>query len=132
MVECGSMNQLPSFSNITVWGIIIFIIMFVVGANSVFGVIHALDFKDSLLSILILIGSGFGVAGLIFAILAIVQSNLAHMKVAALCFLISCLVNVVLIVFSIIRDGFFFGTILQIIFNVFLCYLFYVQSNGSS
>ena len=132
MVECGSMNQLPSFSNITIWGIVIFIIMLVVGIDSVNGVIYALHFKDSLISILILVGCGFGVAGLVFAIIAIVTNNLANMKIAALCFLISCLVNIVLLVFSILRSGLYIESILQIILNVFLCYLFFVQSNGSA
>ena len=132
MVECGSMSQPPSFSNITVWGIVTFIIMLVVGIDSIYGVMSAIHFNDFLFSILLLVGSGFGVAGLIIAILAIVQSNGTLMKLAAFCFLISCLVHIVLLIFSIFGSGLYLGAILQIILDVFLCYLFYLQNSGFS
>ena len=132
MVECGSMSDPPSFSNITVWGIVTFIIMLVVGIDSIYGVISALHFDGFLFSIILLIGSGFGVAGLIFAILAIVQNNGIHMKLAAFCFLVSCLVHIVLLIVSIFGSGIYLAAILQIILDVFLCYLFFVQNKGFS
>ena len=132
MLECGSMNQPPSFSNITIWGIITLVIMLIVGIYSILGFIDALKFGNFLFSIVLLIGNGFGVAGLIFAILAIVQRNGNFMKIAALCFLVSCIVNIVVLVFSIVKFGFYYQALLEILLDVFLCYLFWVQSSGYS
>ena len=132
MVECGTINEPPSFSHITVWGIITMIIMAVVGIESIYGAIDAINFKDSLLSLLLLIGSGFGVAGLIFAGLALWKSSPPLMKTSGTCFLISCLVSIAFLIFSIIKNGFYGQVILQIILDVFLCYLFFVQSNSFS
>ena len=70
MVECGAIDQPPSFSNITIWGIITYICMLIVGVTSFWGLVGAIGFKGTfLIDLLNVIGGGFGVAGLIFAIL---------------------------------------------------------------
>ena len=130
MVECGSIEQPPSFTNITVWGIVTFIIMLILGVSSIMGVIEGCNFR-SFYSIILLIGSCFGVAGLIFVILSIVQNNGTHMKVGALCFLVSCIIHTVLLILYIVGGKtIYFGNILQLCLDIFLCYLFYRQSNG--
>ena len=138
MVECGSMDQPPSVQNITIWGIVTFVIMAVLGISSIYGVMEALNF-GSFWSIIGLIGSGFGVAGLIFVILAIIQNNGVHMKIGIFCFLISCLINIVLFIIGLIglmnADGkahFHAGNLLTLLLDIFLCYLFYRQSSGFS
>ena len=133
MVECGTIDQPPSFTNITIWGIITFIIMLVLGISSLMGVIEGCHFNNSFYSILLLVASGFGVAGLIFVILAIIQNNGAHMKIGSLCFLVSCLINVVLFILYIAnKEDIYFANILELCLDIFLCYLFYRQSNGFS
>ena len=131
MVECGKIEEPPSVQNITVWGIVTFVIMAVLGISSIYGVIDACNFGDLLYSLLLLVGSAFGVAGLILVIFSIVQHNGAYMKTGIFCFLISCLVHIVLLIFYIIRgDSVNEGSILQIALDIFLCYLFYRQSGG--
>ena len=131
MVECGTMDQPPSINNITVWGIVTFVIMAVLGVSSLMGVIEGCKFEGGFYSILLLVGSGFGVAGLIFVILSIVQKNGAHMKVGIVCFLISCIIHTVLFILYIVGGKtIYFANILQLLLDIFLCYLFYRQSNG--
>ena len=131
MVECGTIDQPPSFNNITVWGIVTFVIMAVLGVSSIMGVIEGCGFGNSFYSILLLIGSGFGVAGLIFVILSIVQKNGSHMKMGIVCFLISCIIHTVLFILYIVGGkDIYFANILQLLLDIFLCYLFYRQSNG--
>ena len=131
MVECGTIDQPPSFNNITVWGIVTFVIMAVLGVSSIMGVIEGCGFGNGFYSILLLIGSGFGVAGLIFVILSIVQKNGSHMKMGIVCFLISCIIHTVLFILYIVGgQTIYFANILQLLLDIFLCYLFYRQSNG--
>ena len=134
MFECGSMKDPPSIENVTVWGIITFIIMAVLGIASIYGVINAIQFW-SLWSILDLVASGFGVAGLIFVILSIYQKNANYMRLGILCFFINCVCCVVLFIFYMIRSGekkaeTITSWILRLILDIFLCYLFFLQSGG--
>ena len=134
MVECGSMKDPPSFENVTVWGIVTFVIMAILGVASIYGVINALNFW-SLWSILDLVASGFGVAGLIFVIISLVQKNPMHMRVGIICFLINCICCLVLFIFYIIGSGkhkfeSILSWMLRLVLDIFLCYLFYVQSGG--
>ena len=130
MVECGTMDQPPDINNITIWGIIIFIIMGILGLMSIGGVIESVN-NFNFFAIIALIGSGFGVAGLIFVILALYQKNPAHMKTGTLCFLISCIFHTVLLVIAICAgEHLYITSILQLCLNIFLCYLFYRQSNS--
>ena len=133
MVECGSMDQPPSIQNLTIWGIVTFVIMAVLGISSIYGVMEALKF-GSFWSIIGLVGSGFGVAGLIFVLLSIFQNNSVYMKIGIFCFLVSCIINIVLFILGLLGlwgDGkFYVGSLLQLLLNLFLCYLFYRQSSG--
>ena len=131
MVECGAIDQPPSFTNITIWGIITYICMLFVGISSIYGL---LGLFDGLWGLVGFIGSAFGVAGLIFAILSIVQKNGAHMKIAMTCFLISCVISAVLFVLMVIDGGInkgnFLHFVLHLLLCIFLCYLFFVQSKN--
>ena len=73
-VECGTIDSPPSFTNITVWGIITMICMLFVGVTSFLGIIYA-NFGNIFFGLINLIGSCFGFAGLIFAIISIVKKN---------------------------------------------------------
>ena len=134
MVECGSIDQPPSIENITIWGVVTFVVMFIVGLSSVYGVVEALNSVLTLWSFILLAGSGFGVAGLVFVIISLIKKNPFYMKLGIFCFLISCIINIVLIVFAILKvdDGnqLFISSILHIALDIFLCYLFYRQSSG--
>ena len=46
MVECGSIEQPPSFTNLTVWGIVTFIIMLILGVSSIMGAIEGCHFGN--------------------------------------------------------------------------------------
>ena len=132
-MECGTIDQPPSFQHLTIWGLITFIIMLVLGVGSIYGVIDGCKFDPFLDCILLLVASGFGVAGLIFVILSIVQQNGAYMKTGIVCFLISCIINTVMFIIHIIGGhGVSVPSILQIALDIFLCYLFYRQSHGFS
>ena len=133
MVECGSIDSPPSFTSVTVWGIITMICMLFVGISSIYGVIGSASFGSNyfFVDLINLIGSCFGVAGLIFAILSIVQKNAAHMKIGMTCYFISCLIALVVFILSIIYYGSVdIRAILHLLLCIFLCYLFFVQSKN--
>ena len=136
-VECGTIDSPPSFTNITVWGIITMICMLFVGVTSFLGIIYA-DFGHLFFGLINLIGSCFGFAGLIFAIISIVKKIPAHMKVSMTCYFISCLIAAVSFVLGFLISDNKIQNILTPIFHlllgIFLCYLFFVQSKnlGSS
>ena len=137
MVECGTIDQPPSFEKITVWGIVTFICMIIVGLSSLFGLVNALN-GFSLWDIIGIVGCVFGVAGLVFIILSIVKKNPLWMKFGFFCFLVSCLISIVLLILTIVnikgdnenKFNTFLSCSLQIAFNAFLCYLFFLQSKG--
>ena len=135
MVECGSMKDPPSIENITVWGIITFVIMAVLGLASIYGVLNALQFW-SIWSILDLVASGFGVAGLIFVILSLVKKNPLYMKFGIICFLVNCICCLVLFLLYFINNDEekkaekITSWLLRLVLDVFLCYLFYLQSGS--
>ena len=136
-VECGTIDSPPSFTNITVWGIITMICMLFVGVTSFLGIIYA-NFGNIFFGLINLIGSCFGFAGLIFAIISIVKKIPAHMKVSMTCYFISCLIAAVSFVLGFLISDNKIQNILTPIFHlllgIFLCYLFFVQSKnlGSS
>lgn len=130
MVECGTIDQPPNIHNLTIWGIVTFVIMLVLGVGSIYGVMDSLRMND-FWAIIGIVGNGFGVAGLIFVLLSIFQNNPVHMKIGVFCFLISCIINIVVFIIFIIRDkGLYYGGLLTLLLDIFLCYLFYRQSNG--
>ena len=136
-VECGTIDSPPSFTNLTVWGIITMICMLFVGVTSFLGIIYA-NFGNIFFGLINLIGSCFGFAGLIFAIISIVKKIPAHMKISMTCYFISCLIAAVSFVLGFFSSDNKIENILTPIFHlllgIFLCYLFFVQSKnfGSS
>ena len=132
MVECGSMSSPPSFRNLTVWGIITFVIMLVIGITSINSVVPPLGFNHFFIDLLNLIGGCFGVAGLVFAILSIIQSNAAHLKISMTCYFVSCLIMLLSFILGIIYSDPNVNSILHLLLCIFLCYLFYVQSKNFS
>ena len=133
MVECGAYNEPPNFQNLTVWGIVTLVIMLILGIDSIIGVTWALGFSDLLYSILILVGSGLGVAGLVLVILSIVQKNPSYMTFGIFCFLVSCIVHTVYLVFCIIRGDFSNNStsaVAHLILDIVLCFLFFSQNKG--
>ena len=133
MVECGSYSEPPNFQNLTVWGIVTLVIMAILGLDSIYGALWAIKFDDTLYSILILVGSGFGIAGLVLVILSLVQKNPHYMTVGIFCFLISCIIHAVYLVFCILNGDFknnSASAILHLALDIGLCILFFLQNKG--
>ena len=131
MVECGSYKEPPNFQNLTIWGIVTLVIMVILGIDSIYGAIWSLGFGDALYSILVLIGSCFGIAGLILVILSLVQKNPQYMTYGIFCFLISCIIHTVYFIICLIRgDHLNVGAVIHLIFDICLCVLFYFQNKG--
>ena len=133
MVECGSISEPPNFQNLTIWGIVTLVIMVIVGVDSIYGLQWAFHFSDGLYSVLGLIASGCGVAGLVLVILSIVYHNTLYMTISIFCFLISSLVGIVMLIFYIAKgDDLNGNSILHLALSVFICVLFYLQNKGFS
>ena len=133
MVEWGSYTEPPNFQNLTVWGIVTLVIMAILGLDSIYGASWAIKFDDTLYSILILVGSGFGIAGLVLVILSLVLKISHYMTVGIFCFLISCIVSTIYLVFCILRGDFenqSASAILHLILDICLCILFFLQNKG--
>ena len=133
MVECGTASEPPNFSNLTVWGIVTLVIMAILGIDSIYGAMWAIDFQNTLYSILILVGSCFGIAGLVLVILSLVQKNPHYMTVGIFCFLISCIIHAVYLVFCILNGDFknnSVSAILHLALDIGLCILFFLQNKG--
>ena len=133
MTECGSIDQPPSIEHVTIWGVVTFVIMLIVGLSSVYGVLEALNTILTLWSFILLAGSGFGVAGLVLVIISLIKKNPLYMKLGIVCFLISCIINIVLLVLGLLNVSdaeLYKSSILHIVLDIFLCYLFYRQSSG--
>ena len=134
MVECGSMSEPPNFQNLTIWGIVTLVLMVAVGALSIDGLIWALGFHGKFIfSLLLMIGSGCGVAGLILVILSLAQRIPTYMTIGIFCYLVCCIVHIIYIVFCLI-DGadLHLQTIFNLALDIFLCVLFYLQNKGFS
>ena len=66
-------------------------------------------------------------------ILSIYQNNPVYMRIGIFCFLVSCIVSVVLIILTLVKvkeGDLYISTFVQMALNIFLCYLFYRQSGG--
>ena len=118
MVECGTASEPPNFSNLTVWGIVTLVIMAILGIDSIYGAMWAIDFQNTLYSILILVGSCFGIAGLVLVILSLVQKNPHYMTVGIFCFLNGDFKNNSV------------SAILHLALDIGLCILFFLQNKG--
>ena len=97
MTECGSIDQPPSIEHVTIWGVVTFVIMFIVGLSSVYGVLEALNTILTLWSFILLAGSGFGVAGLVLVIISLIKKNPLYMKFVIFFFLIFFLNEVLML-----------------------------------
>ena len=131
MVECGSFREPPNFQNLTIWGIITLVIMLILGIDSICGAIWSLGFHDSLYSLLVLIGSCFGIAGLVLVVLSLIQKNPQYMTYGIFCFLISCIIHTVYFIICLIRGHHLnASSVLNLILDILLCALFYFQNKG--
>ena len=69
-MKCGNISDPPSRSKTTIWCIVELVIMGIVGINCIYGFFDCLAL-NGILSLIGVIGNGFGVAGLIFVSLAL-------------------------------------------------------------
>ena len=132
-VECGNIEEPPSRSKVTVWCIVELVVMAIIGVNCIYGFAENAKL-GSLWNILALVGNGFGIAGLIFVILSLWKENGGLMKTGTICFAIALIINIVIFVFFLIDGNINFSSIAHFALDVFLCYVFWVQSGhfGSS
>ena len=129
MVECGNIDTPPSRTNITIWGIVEFIIMCFIGLSCLGNIFEILRYDITLWSIISFVGAGFGFAGLVFVILGLWQSNGYYFNIGMICFFINILIAIVCIIFSIINGSHvYFGTILTICLDIFMAYVLWRQS----
>ena len=135
MVECGNIDTPPSRSNMTIWGIVEFIIMIFIGVSCALNVINALGYSMSFWGIIWFVGNGFGVAGLVFVILGLFFTGGYHFKIGMICFFISILIAIVYIVITILRvEGreFYFSTAVYLCLDIFMAYVLWRQSGHLS
>ena len=81
----------------------------------------------------------FGIISIfVLVVLAIVQNNGAYMKIGIFCFLVSCIINIVCFIIGLIgllgdkNSHIYPSSLLTLLLDLFLCYLFYRQSSGFS
>ena len=134
MVECGSIDTPPSRSNMTIWGIVELVVMCIIGLSCAGNVIDILNYGTiGTWAIISLIGSGFGVAGLVFVILGLVYNNANYLRIGMICFFISIIIALVCLVFSILySEKIYFSTLVTACFKVFLAYVLWRQSGHLS
>ena len=128
-MECGDIHEPPSRSKVTIWCIVELVIMAILGINCIYGFAENASLK-SVWQIIGLIANGFGVAGLIFVILAIWQENGAFMKIGTLCFAVTLIISIVLFIVSLFSGNVSGSSLVHFILNCFLCYVFWIQSGG--
>ena len=132
MVECGSIDQPPSFKNLTIWGIVTLVFMVLLGIDSIIGLISGIVNNEGFYYFFLLIGSACGIVGLILVLITIITTNGTFMWFGLFCFFSSCIIHIVLLIICLIgRDeGVNLVSIFQIVLDIFLSYLFFRQSNG--
>ena len=132
MVECGSMDQPPSFKNLTIWGIVTLVFMLLLGIDSIIGLISGIVNNDGFYYFLLLVGSACGIVGLILVLITVITTNGTFLWISLFFFLSSCIIHIVLLLICLIgRDeGVNLGSIFQIALDLFLSFLFYRQSGG--
>ena len=130
-MECGSIDTPPSRSNMTIWGIVEFVIMIFIGASCLLNVLDTIHYTMNVWNIVWFVGNAFGVAGLIFVILGLLQSNGRYFNIGMICFFINIVISIVCIVFSIIGYGsaVYFGTIVTVCLDIFMAYVLWRQSS---
>ena len=129
MIECGNIDTPPSRSNITVWGLVEFIVMCIIGIFCLIDFFNVFYTQITVRSIIAIVGDAFGIAGLVFIILGLWLSNSSHFRTGILCFLVSIIITLVTIVWGLISGASIsFQTILVVAFDVFLAYVLWRQS----
>ena len=111
------------------WCIVELVLMAIIGLNCLYGFAEATK-MNSLLSIIFLVGNGFGIAGLIFVILGLWKENGGFMKTGTLCFAVALIISIVIFIFNILQGSITGSSIVHFILDCFLCYLFWIQSGG--
>ena len=131
MVECGTIDQPPSFKNITIWGIVTLVIMLILGVFSTIGLVSGISNNEGFYYFLLLVGSACGIVGLLLVVLTIITENSTFMWIGLFGFFSSCIINIVLLfLFLIGGKDVNIVPIFQIVLEIFLCFLFYRQSSG--
>ena len=127
-MECGNISDPPSRSKTTIWCIVELVIMGIVGINCIYGFFDCMAL-EGMLSLIGLIGNGFGVAGLIFVSLALWKENGAFMKIGILCYAVCLIMSIVIFVFTLF-SGVRGSSIIHFIFDLILCIIFWMQSGN--
>ena len=128
-MECGDIHEPPSRSKVTIWCIVELVLMAIIGINCIYGFAEAMK-MEFLWAIIFLVGNGFGIAGLVFVILAIWKENGAFMKIGTLCFAIALIISIVIFILNLINGHVSGSSIIHFIIDCFLCYVFWIQSGG--
>ena len=128
-MECGDIHEPPSRSRVTIWCIVELVIMAILGLNCIYGFAESAGAKG-VWAIIGLVANGFGIAGLVFVILAIWQENGSYMKIGTLCFAVTLIISIVLFIYNLINGHTSGSSIIHFILNCFLCYVFWIQSGG--
>ena len=127
-MECGNISDPPSRSKRTIWCIVELVIMGIVGLNCLFGFFDCARI-GGFLSLLGIIGNGFGIAGLLFVCFALWKENGAFMKIGILCYAVCLIMGIVVFVFTLFH-GVSGSSIIHVIFDVILCIIFWMQSGN--
>ncbi len=128
-MECGDIHEPPSRSRVTIWCIVELVIMAFLGINCIYGFAESAG-SSGVWAIIGLVANGFGIAGLIFVILAIWMENGSYMKIGTLCFAVTLIISIVLFIVNLINGHTSGSLIIHFILNCFLCYVFWIQSGG--
>ena len=129
MIECGNIETPPSRTSITIWGLVEFIIMCIIGIFCLIDFFNVFYTDITVRSIIAIVGDAFGIAGLVFVILGLWMSNTNHFRTGILCFLVSIIITLVVIVWGLISGASFtLRIVLEVAFDVFLAYVLWRQS----
>ena len=76
-----------------------------------------------------LVANGFAIAGIIFIFISMWKENGSFMKLGVLCLAVTVIISLVIFIISLFSkvNG---SSIIHLILNCFLCYLFWIQSAG--
>ena len=127
-MECGDYHQPPSKSKITIWGIVELVLLVLLFINCIYGFAENSGL-NSFWDFNGLVANGFAIAGIIFIIISICKENGSFMKLGVLCLAVTVIISFVIFIISLFSkvNG---SSIIHLILNCFLCYLFWIQSSG--
>ena len=133
MVKCGTIREPASIDNLTIWGIFIFVIMAVLGVNSLICFIEGCKFEDYFGSIWLLLGSGFVIAGLFFEFLSLNQESAPYMRISSLLLGFSLIGNTIAFICCYYYSKkIYINKFSQLLLAIFLSCLFFKHSKHSS